>query len=581
MQPKECDPEELEAAEVEVVCLQQTENPEIQQQENQESGKQGEDVPSGNLETPESEEDSSTGQSKEEVKRPDEVNGNVQPTQLDKKENMGPRITKKFLRDHCKKNKLYITPHLNDTLYLHFKGFSSIENLEEYTGLKCLWLECNGLQRIQNLEAQTELRCLFLHQNLIQRLENLDALTKLSSLNLCNNYIRVIENIFLEAMPELRVLNLMGNDVIKKIPNYRKTMIIRIRQLTYLDDRPVFPKDRACAEAWGIGGLEAERKEREMWETRERKKIQDSLDALRSIRDQAMERHRLWEEEERRASISESSPEEETQDGSRSTEDATKQKTQAFVEDVLQAHEEFLEAVNPAKAEKAKTEQDTNSQNPPAHSSAEIQAQPNDSLEAQIKWDLQTWMNATEGNQSISETNTQTQLIATQGSLVTELENADHIETIHIDNISQMCINDLPDLEDVDSEDVDGIDFLTSQHVFQPKIEVISGASDDSGSEEMEDPMAGKPLIEESVFEPKAMENQGQEPTQLFYRVSDRPLSIKSELLEPTTPITEEESESGDTTQLGNTVPGLLNSPKQPSLDTGPEKPRCLIEELD
>ncbi|XP_035642999.1 dynein axonemal assembly factor 1 isoform X2 [Oncorhynchus keta] len=271
-----------------------------------------------------------------------EVDKLIQAQQQEEKDS-GPRMTKTFLKDHCKQNKLYMTPRLNDTLYLHFKGFSTIENLEEYTGLKCLWLECNGLQRIQNLQAQTDLRCLFLHQNLIHNLENLEPLSKLCTLNVCNNYICTIENIaclpdlgtlqiahnklqtvgdvehlsqclslsvldmphnllddpdiltVLERMPELRVLNLMGNEVIKKIPYYRKTMIIHLKQLTYLDDRPVFPKDRACAEAWGTAGPEGERRERESWQTQERRKIQDSLDTMATIRDQAMENLRLRE----------------------------------------------------------------------------------------------------------------------------------------------------------------------------------------------------------------------------------------------------------------------------------------------
>ncbi|CAF91362.1 unnamed protein product, partial [Tetraodon nigroviridis] len=256
-----------------------------------------------------------------------------------------PQMTKKFLRDHCKKHKLYLAPRLNDTLYLHFKGFSTIENLEEYTGLKCLWLENNRIKCIENLDRQTELRCLFLQENCIHKLENLSSLKSLHILNVSNNYIRTIEHIsclpdlntlqiahnklktvddiqhlsqclaisvldlsynllcdpgvltVLQAMPNLKVLNLIGNEVVKNIPNYRKTVIVRLKSVTFLDERPVFDIERACAEAWAVNGYAGEQKEREKWESQERRTTESALAGVVMICQKAQDRRQLLKQE--------------------------------------------------------------------------------------------------------------------------------------------------------------------------------------------------------------------------------------------------------------------------------------------
>lgn len=245
----------------------------------------------------------------------------------------GPRMTKEFLKKQCAKHKLYQTPHLNDILYLHFNGFSKIENLEEYTGLRCLFLEVNGIEELSGLEYQKELRSLYLSKNLIRRIENLDHMQHLDTLDVSNNMICKIENLDMlpkftrlviahnrltevedlihvincpqlsvldlqhnrikdpsvveevfAKMPSLRVLYNQGNPFIREVRNYRKKVINLCKNLTYLDDRPVFPKDRACAEAFFEGGLDMETKVREEWNAREQQKIIDSCNWLRERR---------------------------------------------------------------------------------------------------------------------------------------------------------------------------------------------------------------------------------------------------------------------------------------------------------
>ncbi|XP_037631361.1 dynein assembly factor 1, axonemal isoform X2 [Sebastes umbrosus] len=594
----------------------------------------------------------------------------------EKKLHSWPRMTKKFLKDHCKENKLYITPHLNDTLYLHFKGLSFIENLEEYTGLKCLWLESNGLQRIENLEAQTDLRCLFLQQNLIYKLENLEPLTKLCTLNVSNNYVHTVENIsclpelstlqiahnkletvgdvehlsqclaisvldvshnllydpeillVLEAMPELRVLNLIGNEVVRKIPNYRKTMIVRLKQLTFLDDRPVFPKDRACAEAWAVGGLNGERKEREQWETRERRKIQDSLDAMAEIRKAAEERRRLRELQETGASTTPETPCEEnyTQIMTSSQGDLI----QTFVQDCLDAHDEFLqsqlthgpnehqancehlEAEQPGQGigfqreqlEKDDQEESQLGKDDEEESQLEkddqedSQLEKDDQEESQIKQpaeekegvnpehsaqkqesiggkmletekvekdkqqqNQQFMSNKVEREQANMSENQPSLVRAAPpeagdvvpahcpGPLVTELEDEDQLETIHLPPHRSLRIDDLPDLEDVDTADFTAM-FSSSQQVFKPRIEVISGGSDE------EEPI-GKPSEGIPTF--------GQDRNSLFLMSGcnkSTEVSNDSSLVYP---------EDGDTFQ-----PLIFEPANQTS-----SPPRCLIEELE
>jgi hypothetical protein len=235
----------------------------------------------------------------------------------------------------CLENNGYETPELNDKIYLHFRGFKKIGNLDRFFGCKALWLDSNGFSTIENLHPLQELRCLYLSKNLISKIEGLDALQHLTILDLSNNRLSSIENLAccpslqtlnvahnslttvssvehlkecqslsnlditnnrLEAderffqlfseIPALVALSVNGNEV-TKLATFRKRLISANPKLGYLD-RPVDAQERTFAEAFMTGGADAEAAAREQWKADAAKKRVDELATFKA-----------WQEEQK------------------------------------------------------------------------------------------------------------------------------------------------------------------------------------------------------------------------------------------------------------------------------------------
>ena len=54
------------------------------------------------------------------------------------------------------------------------------------------------------------------------------------------------------AIASLRVLQVTGTPLIKNVKPFRRVLTTRIPQLTYLNDRPIFDRDRRLAIAWFV-----------------------------------------------------------------------------------------------------------------------------------------------------------------------------------------------------------------------------------------------------------------------------------------------------------------------------------------
>ena len=231
--------------------------------------------------------------------------------QPEKDENGFRIITEDFCKKLCYYNGGYDSPKLNVNLYLHFQGFRKIQNLDNFTNLQVLYLENNSINKIEGLDKLVNLTCLYLQNNYIKEIENLENNNKLSILNLSNNKIQSIPDItylnkldnlyisknalstiknlegllylksltlldiqnnpfkmnpddlivFLNKLEKLKVLYLKG-DITRSIPNYRRYLTVKIRNLTYLDDKPIKNEDRVGADAYFKGGYQAEKEAR-------------------------------------------------------------------------------------------------------------------------------------------------------------------------------------------------------------------------------------------------------------------------------------------------------------------------------
>ena len=205
-------------------------------------------------------------------------------------------------------------------LHLHCKGIAEVTNLEEYTGLKALYLESNSIEELDGLLHLVQLRCLYMSKNCLYDLAGVTRLTALTTLDVGENQIESLEALrghptvstflapgnkikdvqgidALKDCPQLvtldlsknkladtscvdfliehlgqrlSLLKLQGNPVVSEVPSYRKMIVCGFERLNYLDEMPVFPKDRRLALAWRRGGVEEEKAERARYFEEER-----------------------------------------------------------------------------------------------------------------------------------------------------------------------------------------------------------------------------------------------------------------------------------------------------------------------
>jgi dynein assembly factor 1 len=142
-----------------------------------------------------------------------------------------------------------------------------MEGLDELVNLVTLNLSHNRIAKIEGISKCVALKNLDVSHNIITDIEavkEIETCPSLTSLDLSNNHIELSEEIvpFFCTQSNLLCLYLKGNPCVRSISMYRKRLTAGMKNLIYLDDRPVFEIERLAADAFALGGAEAEKKAR-------------------------------------------------------------------------------------------------------------------------------------------------------------------------------------------------------------------------------------------------------------------------------------------------------------------------------
>lgn len=224
------------------------------------------------------------------------------------------------------------------------------------------------------------------------------------------------------------------------------------------------------------------------------------------------------------------------------------------MQDSLDAHEEFLESQSTQEQESSsgemqESEEAEDTEQPDLSSGDQfVEDETEKEPDTSLRLDEEPLVKAPEADVALPAHG--------PGPLVTEVEDAEELETILLSLKGSLRTDDLPDLEDVDTEHPP--DVFCSHQVLTPNIAVVSGSTDedepsDYQSEDIpafgsdEDPL----FIQRSFLKPKVVLSK---PTSLVYPEDEDVLELEPHIFGA----------------AGKLKPVIV-----------PSRPCCLIEEID